>query len=522
MMSKPFAGAVLMLGFVGIPSFLHAQAEPGQSQPNVTLSVCNPGKVDIDVLIAKANLPVTTHVVPNACADVYSESGAPAASVGFAFTDSTGRWGTPHRLDLIPDFGLRVLTRADRNVSARRGNQDVPAQLVFTFQPPLPGCREITTGGPRMFTAVGSLPLNASPLQVARAVTADDIADAGREPRKTETVCDHFLYTFNVIAYPDTRELSFVSGCPACPLRIPAAQRRAIEQQLAQMVSAGAAFPSVSGVAIAARELERMNQEDQDRMPPAPPKLQHWPDLVPALRRTSYTGGFPPGIPRNVIIRGTVSRIEATKDVTEPVEWLDVSLRESPDEQGSNGKMYPEFDVCVSDASIFKDVFGPDFRTSLIGREIEVEGRLQRRFCRGIKSSVRVTLAHQIHQSDAARVAETLTSGTPGRTAPVPAAPTPRPATNPVPAAPGKGSASSAAPVPRTAAAAGAAPAPVPPSPVSPAPLRTAEQQRAEQAAANQKRAQKFADCRRQAAKDHPEGGVALVKEYTACIREEK
>jgi hypothetical protein len=51
----------------------------------------------------------------------------------------------------------------------------------------------------------------------------------------------------------------------------------------------------------------------------------------------------------------------------------------------------------------------------------------------------------------------------------------------------------------------------------TPAPATVAQQQRQQQAAERQKQAQKYAACQQQAAKDHPEGGIELVKAVTSC-----
>jgi hypothetical protein len=42
-------------------------------------------------------------------------------------------------------------------------------------------------------------------------------------------------------------------------------------------------------------------------------------------------------------------------------------------------------------------VFGPDFRSHMIGQVLEVRGEYQRNYCKGWKGSIRVTLAGQVH-----------------------------------------------------------------------------------------------------------------------------
>src|SRR5665213_1278850 len=53
-------------------------------------------------------------------------------------------------------------------------------------------------------------------------------------------------------------------------------------------------------------------------------------------------------------------------------------------------------------------------------------------------------------------------------------------------------------------------------APAPPAPAPTLEQQLQQRAAERQMRAQKATDCRQQAVKDHPLGGVAMAQEYTS------
>jgi len=97
-------------------------------------------------------------------------------------------------------------------------------------------------------------------------------------------------------------------------------------------------------------------------------------------------------------MRGTVSSVEVSNDAFEPAkEWVDVAFRESPViDVGPNRRPYSAFNMCTSDRAILRDVFGPDFMTSMIGKTVEIEGETQGAFCRGLMSSIRVTLAHQV------------------------------------------------------------------------------------------------------------------------------
>jgi hypothetical protein len=64
---------------------------------------------------------------------------------------------------------------------------------------------------------------------------------------------------------------------------------------------------------------------------------------------------------------------------------------------------YGAFNVCTSNQEIFKDIFGPDFRSRMVGQVLEVEGEYQRNYCKGWKGSIRVTLARQVHLVRAAK-----------------------------------------------------------------------------------------------------------------------
>jgi len=44
-------------------------------------------------------------------------------------------------------------------------------------------------------------------------------------------------------------------------------------------------------------------------------------------------------------------------------------------------------------------MFGPDFRSRMIGQVLEVRGEYQRLYCKGWKGSIRVTLARQLHSA---------------------------------------------------------------------------------------------------------------------------
>ena len=72
-----------------------------QSVGSVTLSVCNAGKVAVDVFLSRAGKVSDSHIGPADCATIAEGTGTMApAYLGFAFVDSQGRWGAARRFDL--------------------------------------------------------------------------------------------------------------------------------------------------------------------------------------------------------------------------------------------------------------------------------------------------------------------------------------------------------------------------------------------------------------------------------------
>ena len=336
--ARLWAGALLFGAFYGLTP-LHAQLNIGSSSSRtVALLVCNEGKVDIDVFVSQAGKVFNSHVSPVTCVTV--SEGTEPAYVGFAFVDSRGQWGAARRLDLFPDFGHNVLVSADRNETVRHGNANVTLPMLLSFRPRSPECR--TLGG---YSEAANLPLNATASQRVAA----EIADTNRTHRDpADTTCEALDYILYANAFPGTREVSFRD-----------ANARAPEQA------------------------QRMN----------------WRDLLPAIRKITRSQKLWDMIPRYIVIRGTVSGIEERDDSLEPgVRWVDVAFRESPAiGRGPNREPYSEFNVCSSRPDIFETLFGTVFRTSMIGKTIEVEGEIAPgNECRGLRASIRVTLVRQV------------------------------------------------------------------------------------------------------------------------------
>jgi hypothetical protein len=349
-------------------------AQPAGAQEFV-IAVCNGGKIAFDAFAVVDAPPAVVHIAPDACEKVSTRNRNDAATVGFAFTDAKGQWGAPHRYDFMPSLPAGVLARANQSVSVLRGNQTVTAAAQFTLRPEGPICRRVAAG--------------------------DNAADIVRNTQNNvyETICEGRYYELIVAAYADTHELSFRSDCERCPALHALSQEEQEADAVRQIL-----------------ESARTTKEATPRKrPDFTPYLQYWPEFTPALTAAGASGGLPPGVPRVIIVRGTVSRIEeAAPNASE--HWIDIFFKEAPDGR---------FDVCSLGPEIFSEAYGTDFRTTLIGQTIEVEGEIERAYCKGFKGNIRVTLAHQARRTDATQLAAAMIAPARPPVAPRPVAPVP-------------------------------------------------------------------------------------------------
>ena len=365
---------------------------------DVYLRVCNAGKVDIDVFVSRAGNVSSSHVGSADCASVAESAGAMGtAYVGLALVDSRGQWGAARKLDILPALPDGVLSRATQNANVRHGNANVPLSMQLLFRPRVPTCSTSQTS-----SQAAGLPLNATSAQRNAAAAADLNRPAA------QTTCDTLGYTLNVEAYADSGEITFKKECDPCDKKAEAKltpEERAARQRQEAVVNQAIATATGFGPAGAflGSVVQRQNQEAAEERRAresrlSPTMRMEWSDLLTALRNKPLSAGMWAVIPRNLVMRGTVSSVEVSKDTFEPdIEWVDVAFRESPViDVGPNRRPYSAFNVCTSDRAILQQVFGPDFMTSMIGKTVEIEGETQGAVCRGLMSSIRVTLAHQL------------------------------------------------------------------------------------------------------------------------------
>jgi hypothetical protein len=282
--------------------------------------------------------------------------------------------------------------------------------MQILFQPRVPKC---TIPSP---PASSRLPYNATGLERALAEQNDAIsAQLGLDKPSCETLG----YVLNVAAYPDSREITFNKFCEPCdkkaeasitPEERAARQQRsdAVDQEIETLKATEPLAALLMGNVVkqekqAAQEKEREREEERRQQQPESYRRMNWNEMNLALTNVHGSGGRPREMPQYLIIRGTVSRV----DVSPPgasEHWVNVYFRESSEQASTVYEtVYGAFNVCTSNANIFEDMFGPDFRSRMIGQVLEVEGEYQRNYCKGWKGSIRVTLARQLHAVGAAR-----------------------------------------------------------------------------------------------------------------------
>jgi len=192
-------------------------------------------------------------------------------------------------------------------------------------------------------------------------------------------------YTLKVEAYPDSREIRL--GAPP--------------------ISGLMLNPDIgiSTLRISEKTVVDWAEEEAERKAREAPQPVNWSDLLPVLRRYGKPR-LRDVLPTHIAIRGTVSRVDVNPGINN-IQVVNVVFRESPfvpDPPPSRGP-YSEFNVCTTSPDIFQDLFGADFRTSMIGKSIEVRGLPWGVDCRGLLGGIDITLARQVRPVPSAQFA---------------------------------------------------------------------------------------------------------------------
>ncbi len=345
----------LVLGLAA-PLSAHAQT--------VTLRACNPGKTEVDVYFAQGTNIVSQHVAPSYCANLASAQGAMAPGlVAVGFADLRGQWGGVHRYERVPNFGPGVAQSTTQTLSVTHGATRVSIPAQFTFQPPKAQC--VTYRG--------------------------QLGPQGQVPEYTR--CDDFKYDVNVLAFPDTREVAFQLFCQSCDDHAEERKTpevRALEKQVADLKKAAVDVLPMSMRIQVERDTKRVDsrEESNDRyremLERDPTKWDRigWSDVPRYAREVASN------VP-NVAMQGSVAVVQGTlsgmqrHNASDP--WFDVFFQESPDHK---------FILCTQQPDVLSDIFGASYATAMVGKKIEVEGRVVG--CLGGAPGILLKLAHQI------------------------------------------------------------------------------------------------------------------------------
>jgi hypothetical protein len=336
-MLKSLFAAALLFSCFAISRPAHAQS--------VTLNVCNTGKVELDVIFSGGSQVLDSKIRPATCAAVAkSERGGMApAYLGFAFTDSRGQYGAARR------FASPNTLTLDGSRTVQRRNVSVPLQLLF--QPDLPECEKVPTGG-------GAVVGNTTIVEVTN-------------------VCEDLGYTLLVETHLDSHEISLefesISG-------------------VLSLNNRRVTFSEKPEIDWAGEEAKRKAHEQ-----PVPVK---WSDLLSTLRNPSYQGKLRDVLPGYFVVRGTVAGVELTQQAVGPttnITVAQITFRESPavPHWRPGTRPYSEFNACTERLDILQERFGADFRTSMVGKTIEVHGA-GGEVCYGQRGSFQIYLGRQI------------------------------------------------------------------------------------------------------------------------------
>lgn len=396
-----------------------------------TLYMCNSGKVEFDgYLVLQSGSIFSKHVPPAECVLITESEGAMGpAYIGFGFTDSKGQWGGAGRFDKIPDwntvvdssFGVgTILQRANRSLSVKHGaaNVTIPGLLAFhpigvsscssSTSPTSSSTRTLSPNEKRYglagATAVG---LNASGLNSTTSGAAS-----------SPSACAYPSYTLTVIPYPETREIGLDTQCDPCEAkkegpRTPQEQKER-EQQEDGTIGFVARLPGFNStplgkgvVNMMQGETNRQRQEKARRAEIAKgPYQMNWKDLSSFVTSAfGKRGDAPLMANRHIILRGTVSRVQAPKQGEHDVQvfFKDAVTMEKP-VQGLPGDYFinpyigkeDAFGICTSDPSIMSEIFGANYNTAMVGKALEMEGEIQREQTCATASGIQIVLAPQL------------------------------------------------------------------------------------------------------------------------------
>ncbi len=345
-----------------------------QPMTDATLTVCNKGQININVVVGtQAALPLFNHdlivagwtsIEPGACRQVYHDAAVPGyatdrAYVGFGFLDPRGQLIAGHA-SRLPDlgtfsFGTPVLTAAGDRFCVRRTSAfeyriAEHAQL---------NCATFRAGAndPGGYTSFPTA-LEIQPLALACA----------------QFSCSYGYYSLDVTATRANPEIQITGRIGDQPDQSAGSGGPGVGTQILQQLAKAAAEQGqklAQERAAAAAQVKLQDEKENDA---------RW-----AGTRQSPAAYGPKWMGQNMVIVGTVSRVEI--DATGSPQWVSIYFKESPD---------ATFVLCSPYADMFQERVGRNLN-ALVGKTLEAAGQVESPYCGGKapKGSIRVVESKQ-------------------------------------------------------------------------------------------------------------------------------
>jgi hypothetical protein len=371
------------------------------AEPSVTLTICNAGKVDLDAYLVRPGSTLTSHIAPAKCGVLEKVDGpAKPGTIAFGFADTKGQWAGVRRTDVWPDGIDSVFHAVNQTLTVKHGAANASIAGLVSYTSATPYCAPAGEG-------TMSVPTPQYPGQRVAPIPA-----AGFDPSKGPLVCHDMSYSLTVIPFADSHELAFDTHCYPCESP---EDRAALENLTASDLFGPIANLPDRGGPIG-RGILNLGQSslDQDKAERARrdqiakgPYLMNWKDLSSFI--TSAFGMQGPLMTnRHILLRGTVSRVELPKPGAE-IPYVHVYFKEAgtmekpvanlPGDYFINKYIGTDqtFSVCATDAGVYRDTFGADFVTAMVGKSVEIEGEVNSGTC-GTAAGIRMDLARQLKQ----------------------------------------------------------------------------------------------------------------------------
>ena len=381
-----------------LPGLVSVQLAFG-AEPGVTLTVCNAGKVEVDAYLVRPGSTLTSHVAPAKCSVLEKVEGpAKPGTIAFGFADAKGQWAGVRRTDVWPDGIDGVFHAVNQTVTVKHGAANSSIAGLVSYTSATPFCApsgEVTMSTPTpQYPGQKILPIPAASI------------DSSKGP----LVCHDMSYNLTVIPYADSLELGFDTHCYPCetPEERAAMENMTVSDTFGPIANLpghggpiGQAILNLDQSVIDQGKAERARRNQIAKGP----YLMNWKDLSSFI--TSAFGMQGPLLTnRHIVLRGTVSRVELPKPGAE-IPYVHVYFKEAstmekpvanlPGDYFINKYIGTDqtFSVCATDAGIYRDSFGTNFVTAMVGKSVEMEGEVNSGTC-GSAAGIRMDLARQL------------------------------------------------------------------------------------------------------------------------------